>query len=251
MKNVFIMGASSGIGLELAEILASRGVKLALAARHIETMRELKGKYPELVEYASIDITHKDAPEKMRDLAEKAGGIDIYIHISGIGYENPGLDPEREVDIVRTNACGFARMVSAAYNYFRKAGKAGQIAAITSIAGTNGIGLLSAYSASKAFDQTYIVALRQLANKEKTGITFTDIRPGWVRTPLLKPGEAYPLEIDVDFAARRILKAIVRKEKVAVIDWRWDVISRLWRVLPDSIWTKMDVKISSPASPQP
>ena len=250
MKKIIIMGASSGIGLELAEMLASRGVKVGMAARHTETKRELKGKYPDNVEYASIDITRKDAPAKLTELAEKIGGMDIYLHVSGIGCENLTLDPEREVEIVKTNAEGFARMVAAAYGYFREKG-GGQIAAVTSVAGTNGIGRLSAYSASKAFDRYYLVALEQLARAEKADIIFTDIRPGWTRTPLLEPGDVYPLEMDVDYVARRILKAIVRKERVAVIDWRWNLLVKGWRLLPDCIWTRIDIPISKPDRPLP
>lgn len=247
MKNVVIMGASSGIGLELAEMLASRGVKVGLAARHTETLRRMSQKYPELVEYASIDVTHRDAPHKLEELAERLGGMDIYIHVSGIGCENPDLDPEREAEMVKTNSEGFARMLSAAYRYFRSVGRRGQIAAVTSVAGTKGIGRMAAYSASKAFAQHYMVALEQLSNAEKAGITFTDIRPGWVRTPLLNDGEIYPLEMDVDYAARLALKAIVRKERVAVIDWRWNILVGLWRKIPDSLWIRLQIPISRPA----
>lgn len=247
MKNVIIMGASSGIGLELAEILASRGVKVGLAARHTETLRELKGKYPESVEYSSIDITHKDAVKKLEALAERLGGMDIYLHVSGIGFENPELDPEREVEIVNTNAAGFARMICGAYRYFKTRGVKGQIAAVTSVAGTNGIGLLSAYSASKAFDRCYLVALEQLSNAEGAGIVFTDIRPGWVRTPLLKAGEEYPMEMDVDYVARRIVQAVVRKERVCVIDRRWNLLVGAWRLLPDCVWIRMNIPISKPS----
>lgn len=245
------MGASSGIGLELAEIFASRGVKVGMAARHTETMRAMREKYPELIEYASIDITHRDAPGKLEELAARLGGMDIYIHVSGIGFENLSLNPEREADIVKTNAGGFARMVCAAYRYFRKNRRAGQIAAITSVAGTKGIGRLAAYSASKTFGQHYLTALEQLARAEQMPVTFTDIRPGWVRTPLLDAGEKYPLEMDVDYAARHILKAIVRKERVAVIDWRWNIIVGLWRLIPNALWIRMDMKLSSPDAPLP
>lgn len=241
MKNVFIMGASSGIGLELAEMFASRGVKTAVAARHTEVLRELKGKYPDFIEYASIDITHKDAPEKMAELADRAGGMDIYIHVSGIGYENPDLDPEREADIVKTNSAGFARMICAAYRYFRNGNREGQIAAVTSVAGTNGIGSLAAYSASKAFAQNYLVAMRQLAYKEKTDVVFTDIRPGWVRTPLVKDYVEYPMEMAPDYVAVEIIKAIAKKRSVAVIDWRWNIAVGLWRLLPNALWTRLDI----------
>lgn len=246
MKKVIIMGASSGIGLRVAEALASRGVKVGLAARHTAPMEELKEKYPEFVEYMSIDITKEDAGERLKDLIAMTGGMDIYFHVSGIGYENLDLDPEREVKIINTNSCGFARMICNAYRYFSDNGIKGQIAAVTSVAGTNGIGKLSAYSASKKMAQTYLVALEQLSNNEGAGITFTDIRPGWIKTPLLKEGMKYPMEMTLDYTVPLIIKAIVRKRRVAVIDCRWNLLVGAWRMLPNCLWTKLDIPVSSP-----
>lgn len=249
MKKVLIMGASSGIGLSVAHEFAKRGVMVGMAARHTEPMRELQKLYPETVVYSSIDITHADAPKLMEKLIEKMGGMDIYFHVAGIGYENLDLNPQREVNIINTNASGFARMVSSAYRYFRDNGVKGRIAAITSVAGTKGIGRLSAYSASKKCAQTYLVALEQLAHEEQADITFTDIRPGWIRTPLLLPNHKYPMEMSLDYAVPLIIKAIVRHPRVAIIDWRWNILVALWRRLPNAIWTNMDMKISTPDFP--
>lgn len=251
MKKIVIVGASTGIGYAFAELLASRGVKVGLAARHTTALHALKEKYPEFVEYLSIDITHHNAGERLNQLIEKLGGMDIYFHVAGIGYENLTLDPEREVEIINTNAAGFARMVCAAYRYFFDNDRKGQIAAITSVAGTKGLGRLSAYSASKKFDSTYLVALEQLANAEGADISFTDIRPGWVRTPLVDADKSYPMEMTVDHVVPLILKAIVRKERVAVIDWRWNLYVGAWRLIPNCIWTRMNPRISTPESPLP
>lgn len=251
MKKVLIMGASSGIGLAVAEAFASRGVKVGLAARHTSTLEALKEKYPDFVEYMSIDVTKPSAKEKMTQLIDKMGGMDIYFHVAGIGYENLNLDPEREVEIIKTNAGGFARMICCAYRYFRDNFKKGQIAAITSVAGTKGIGRLSAYSASKRFGQWYLDALEQLSNAEGADISFTDIRPGWVRTPLLDADRKYPMEMTLDYVLPMIIKAIVRKKRVAVVDWRWNVVVGLWRMIPNAVWTKVKMKISEPDAPLP
>lgn len=245
------MGASSGIGLHLAEALASRGVRVGLAARHVKTMDMLKRKYPELVEVAAIDITKPSAVKHLEELIERLGGMDIYFHAAGIGYENLLLDPEREVQIINTNASGFARMLCAAYRHFRDNGVKGHIAAITSVAGTNGMGRLSAYSSSKKFAQTYMVALEQLANDEKSGVSFTDIRPGWIKTPLLLPDTKYPMEMTLDYVVPLILKAMVEKRRVAYIDWRWGMVASLWRMIPDALWVKMNFPISNPDLPLP
>lgn len=246
MKKIVIMGASSGIGFELAKLFVSRGVHVGLAARHTDSLYALKEKYPDLVEYASVDISKPEAVDLTHYLIERLGGMDIYIHAAGIGYANPDLDPEGEVRIVDIDCCGFARMLSMSYNYFRNRGINGQICAVTSVAGTKGIGRLSAYSASKAFCQEYVVALRQRACNEKSGILLTDIRPGWVRTPLLNKEVKYPMSMDVEYVARRIIKALARREETSIIDWRWNIVSRIWTLLPDRMWTRMDIPLSSP-----
>lgn len=251
MKKIIIIGASSGIGLHFAEALLSRGVKVGLAARHTRVLHELKLKYPDLVEYEAIDITHPSAVEKLNKLIDKLGGMDIYFHSSGIGYSNISLDPETEAKVVRTNSEGFARMTSAAYRYFYSNGIRGQIAAITSVAGTNGIARLAAYSASKKFCQTYLTALEQLSNNERAGVIFTDLRPGWVRTPLISADAKYPMEMDVDYVVNLIIKAIAQRRRVAVIDWRWNVVVGLWRLLPNAIWTHVNMPVSMPEPPLP
>lgn len=246
MKRMVIMGASSGIGQRVAEEFASRGIKVGLAARRVEELKKLQAKYPDMIEYERIDINSSEAPSLLGKLIKRIGGMDIYFHVAGIGYENLNLDPEREVDIIETNAAGFARMVSTAYRYFRDENRKGRIAAITSVAGTNGLGRLSAYSASKRCAQTYLVALEQLAKEEKANVSFIDIRPGWIRTPLLHNDQSYPLEMSLDYAVPRIIRAIVRKERVAVIDWRWNMVVGLWRCLPNVLWVKMDLPVAVP-----
>ncbi|MDE7380703.1 MAG: SDR family NAD(P)-dependent oxidoreductase [Muribaculaceae bacterium] len=239
MKKIVIVGASSGIGLRVAEEFAKRGVKVGLAARHTDSLKELSGKYPGMVEYVSMDVNTPESAEKLLHLIDKLGGMDVYFHVAGIGYDNPPLEIEREVRIVETNAVGFVRMVSAAYRYFRSEKKPGRIAAVTSVAGTKGIGDMAAYSASKRCASTYLTALEQLAIMEETDVSFTDIRPGWIRTPLLHDDQQYPLEMSLDYVVPRIIRAIVKRERVSVIDWRWNLVVGLWRCIPNVLWVNI------------
>lgn len=243
MKKILIMGASSGIGRRLAEEFASRGIMVGAAARNANALAELKTRYPDTVVTEEIDITKEDAPGKMERLIEKMGGMDIYVHVSGIGYSNPELDSDREVEMVATNAGGFARMMSAAYRYYRDNGRKGRIVGLTSVAGTNGIGRMAAYSSSKKFAQTYMIALEQLANEEGVDITFTDIRPGWIRTPLLDDEKEYPMEMTLDYVTPRIIHAIVKHPRVAVVDWRYNLLVGLWRMIPNALWTRMSIEM--------
>ena len=134
-----IVGASSGIGLEIAKQLLAEGWYLGIAARREEALLALKETTPDRIEVMTIDITHSDASERLLSLIERLGGMDLYFHSSGIGKQNRTLEPDIELQTMETNAVGFTRMIGTAYRYFAERGK-GHIAAITSIAGTKGLG---------------------------------------------------------------------------------------------------------------
>lgn len=243
MKHIIIMGASSGIGLAVAEALLTADIKVGLAARRTEEFERLKSIFPDKVEFESIDISRKDAPERLLSLIDRLGGMDIYFHCSGIGKPNSELDPDAEAEVAEVNVVGFTRMMATAFRYFSETGRSGQIAAITSVAGTDGIGGMSAYSASKSYDQAYITALDQLARRRGLDISFTDIRPGWTSTPLLSQGADHPMMMSTSYVTSRVLRAIALKKRVAVVDWRWNILVGLWRMVPHSLWTRLPIEM--------
>ena len=234
------MGASSGIGMEVARLLLRRGWHLGLAARRTEPLAALSEEYPGLVKYASIDITETGSEVLLRRLIDEMEGISLYLHVSGVGWQNMALDADKELTTVQTNALGFTRMVGEAYRYFAARGE-GHIAVVSSIAGTKGIGAAPAYSATKAFDATYIEALEQQAHMRGKNIHFTDIRPGFVRTALLGDGRRYPLLMSPEAVARAIVGAVLHRRHVVVIDWRYRLLTALWRCVPRWLWRRMKV----------
>ena len=131
-------------------------------------------------------------------------------------------------------------MTTAAWHFFEKQGH-GHIAAISSIAGVKGLGIAPAYSATKRFQNTYLDALDQLARMNKLNITFTDIRPGFVATPLLKD-DNYPLLMKAPQVAQSIVKAIQQKKRIVVIDWRYRILVFFWKLIPHWIWVRLKVK---------
>ena len=87
-KKAIIVGASSGIGREVALLLLKEGWHIGVAARREESLQELKAIAPERVEVMPIDVTKEDAGERLLILVEKLGGMDLYFHASGIGKQN-------------------------------------------------------------------------------------------------------------------------------------------------------------------
>lgn len=243
--NIIIMGASSGLGAELALIYLDRGHRVGCAARSADRIT------PRATVRAGIDVDSPDAPERLRALIDELGGMDLYIHVAGIGYEDPLLHPEREAEIALTNCVGFARMTATAFNWFASRGLRGHIAAISSVAGTKGLRGMEAYSASKRFDSTYLQGLRQRAVTAGIPVDITDIRPGWTQTPLLKPGARYPLLMQPGRACRLIVRAIARRRKVAYIDWRWRLVCAVWSLLPDALWRHLPYPVPTTDPRQP
>lgn len=234
IRRAIVMGASSGIGREIARLLIARGWRVGVAARRVELLETLGA-----AAARRIDVTDANAAAELEALIEQLGGMDLYVHVSGFGKRNPTLCPDIELPTVATNADGFTRLVGAAYRYFSEQGS-GHIAAITSIAGTRGMGAAPAYSATKAMQTTYLEALAQHARMHGLSIRLTDIRPGFVDTDFLS-GAHYPLLMPVEKVARQAVRAIERGKSVRIIDWRWRLVTALWRCVSHALWRRMRV----------
>lgn len=237
-KRAIVIGASSGLGREVAVLLASRGWTVGVAARRLDRLEELKAQCNGVEQVAAIDVTSSDAGVKLEDFIERMGGMDLLFYASGVGNQNRELKEEIELRTVDTNAMGFTRMVGAGYRYMARQGH-GHIAVISSIAGTKGLGPAPSYSATKAFQNCYIQALEQQARSRGLDIRFTDVRPGFVDTALLNDGNRYPMLLSPTPVAREIVAAVGSREHVRVIDWRWRIITALWRRIPRCLWRRM------------
>ncbi len=234
-KKAIVIGASSGIGLEVARLLQQKGWQVGVAARRVDQLRAFDTR-------ARIDINDEAAADELLSLIEALGGMDLYFHASGIGHQNRDLEADIELSTMQTNAVGFSRMVGAAFRYLASHG-GGHIAVISSIAGTKGLGPAPAYSATKALQNTYIQALEQLANVRQLSIRFTDLRPGFVDTDLLNDGNRYPLLLNKEKVAQAMVRAIERGDHIRVIDYRWRLITAFWRRIPRWLWRILPFRV--------
>ena len=240
-KKVIIIGATSGIGREVALVYIAQGWTVGAAGRREAELESLRAMAPEQVFTQVLDVTKDDAAEHLQTLINKVGGMDLFLLSSGIGKQNYTLETEIELATAATNVDGFIRMTNAAYHYFEKQGH-GHLAVISSIAGTKGLGAAAAYSATKGFQHMYIDALDQLSRMQKLNINFTDIRPGFVATPLLKCSKRYPMLMQAPIVALDIVDALKRKKRVAIIDWRFRLLVGFWRLIPKWIWLRLPVR---------
>lgn len=229
-KRAIVVGASSGIGFEVAKLLIEQGWIVGVAARRVELLQGIGATAVE-----RIDVTSDDATEALGLLFKKLGGMDLYFHASGIGKQNRDLTEGIELATVQTNGVGFTRMIGEAYRFFARQGY-GHIAAITSIAGTKGLGPAPSYSATKAMQNVYLQALEQQAHSRGLNISFTDIRPGFVDTALLSGDFQYPMMLRPEKVAKDIVWAISHHKHIRVIDWKYRLLTAVWRRIPRWIW---------------
>lgn len=240
MRRAVVVGASSGMGHEVARLLLADGWTVGVAARRREPLEALARDFPGSVFTKEIDVMDADAGHLLSELIHEMGGMDLYFHAAGVGWQNHTLEEDKELRTVETNTVGFARLVGVAYRYFADRG-GGQIAVISSIAGTKGIGMAPAYSATKAFENIYIQALEQQARIRHIPIRFTDLRPGFVRTALLDDGAEYPMLMDPHRVAKDMVDSVYKGRHVRVIDGRYRVLTFFWRLLPAWLWRRLNI----------
>ena len=237
MKKGIVIGATSGIGNELAKILVENNYKVGITGRRTELLEKLKNQNPNFL-VKTFDITEcKNTIEKLEELTEELGGLDLLIISSGTGDLNEKLDFETEKRTISTNVLGFTCVADWTFNYFERL-KSGHLVAISSIGGLRGNRQAPSYNATKAYQINYLEALRQKATKLKVPIYVTDIRPGFVDTDMAKDGNKFWVST-VDKAARQIFNSIQNKRKVVYITKRWRLFALLLKHLPRAIYDRM------------
>ncbi|MDE7427430.1 MAG: SDR family NAD(P)-dependent oxidoreductase [Muribaculaceae bacterium] len=241
-KSIIIIGASSGIGQYAARHFAELGWRVGIAARRTEPLAELASRYGGNVIYRSLDVSADGAAEQFRNFISECGGADIIVNAAGTGWHNPELNLKHELATDAVNVKGFMVIATESYKYFCGRACGGHLVNISSVAYTRGMSAAPAYSASKRYQTEYLSALRQLANAGKHKILITDIRPGFIDTPLLA-GTHYLGTMSLEYAGKKIVKAICAKKKCVYVDWRWGLISRAWRLIPRMIWERLRVGI--------
>ena len=239
MKKIIIIGASSGIGKSLADLYISRGACVGLAARRVDVLREMSQNHTD-VHFTECDVqVPEESIGRLQLLAEKMGGnIDLIMVCSGIGQMNPQLETSIEQETIRTNVVGWTAVVDWAFAYFKQQSY-GHLAAISSIASLRGLGPAPSYSATKAYQAHYLESLHQCALARYNKIFVTNIRPGFVSTPMLAHPEKFFWVVPVDKVARQIVRAIEKRKSVVTVSRRWKFLVPVILLLPNIIISKL------------
>ncbi len=237
MKKAIIIGATSGIGRTLAQILTDNDYKVGITGRRLEKLETLKKSNPEKYIINAYDCTKESNADKLTALTNELGELDLLILSSGTGDLNESLDFEIENNTNQLNVVAFTEIADWAFNHFKKHAT-GHLVVISSIAGIRGSRMAPAYNASKAYQINYLEGLRQKATKSGLTITITDIRPGFVDTDMAK-GEDQFWVATKEKAAKQIYQFIRRKKDIGYVTKRWRLIALVLKILPNWIYKRM------------
>lgn len=234
MKSAVVVGASSGIGRALSRLLARDGYVIGLAARRRTLLEELQRELPGRSYVETIDVTRvEEARRALQSLIDRLGGVDLIVLSSGVSIKNPSW--EEKLQTIEVNVTGFVALADVAMNHFIERGS-GHLVGLSSIAGLRGARAEAAtYGATKAFVSNYMEALRLTADLRGLDIQVTDVRPGYVDTPMTEGQSGMFWLADVETAARQIHAAIKKRKRIAYITRRWRLIAWLLKTLPYSV----------------
>lgn len=238
MKKAIIVGASSGIGKELAKVLAQNTYAVGLTGRRSELLTALQSELTTQSYIKAFDVSQTDAAIlALTELIREMEGVDLIVLSAGVGFINPEFEWEKERATIETNVAGFAAMANVAVKHFLERGS-GHLVGISSIAAIRGAGDAAAYNASKAFVSNYLEGLQQKFTKLKLPVVVTDVKPGFVDTAMAK-GEGLFWVAPPEKAARQIYDVIKERRSHAYVTKRWRSIGLLLKLMPSYIYKRM------------
>lgn len=240
--NVFITGASSGIGEALARVYAANGAALGLFARRdAELARVAASLAPARVSTYAGDVRDPSSLARAgADFIERYGAPDIVIANAGVSrgtVTDYAEDLPAFGSVFDTNVMGIVNAFQPFIGAVRAAHR-GTLVGIASIAGFRGLPGSGAYSASKAAAIAYLESLR--VELRGSGVSVVTVCPGYIATPMTAENPyRMPFLLQPDVAARKIARAIARRKRFYVLPWQMAIAGRAFRAMPRPLYDRL------------
>lgn len=237
MKKAIVIGGTTGIGNALSKQLIKNNYKVAITGIENDIISKLnkQNSNESIVQY--LDCINDNVIEEILGLIKKLGGLDLLVFSAGIGNLNKNLGYKVENQANQLNILAFTKIIDWTYRYFEEQGH-GHLVAVTSLSGLFGCSVAPAYHAAKAYQISYIEAMAQKARKSGKPIHITDVRPGYVETPMTEGKKVFWMA-SKEKAAKRIFFLIKRKKSYGYISKRWFFPAVILRALPSWARTKI------------
>lgn len=217
-KVILLTGASSGIGSALAKEISKEKCKLAILARRKNILDELAASLKtngSKILTIECDVTKlEDVKKSLAVTKENLGEIDIVILNAGTSKRALTENTEHSIakQIFDVNVMGIINFVIELSDSFKQR-KSGMIVGVSSLSDVRGFPKSGLYSASKAAASSFLESLR--VELSLHNIKVLTVRPGYVKTPMTDKNEfPMPFLMDVDKAAKIILKGIQKEKKI-------------------------------------
>ena len=236
-KKIWITGASSGIGRELAIKFAKEGWQVAASARRENLLKDLINQNPNIHSFP-LDVKNEDKTKNIfQNIIEKFKTIDISVFCTGIHDPDAEkeLSSEKIREIMETNFFGTLNCITAVNNYFREK-KNGHISIVSSVAGYRGLPAASGYCASKA-------ALTSLAESlyfdfKRHNIRVSLVSPGFIKTPMTDKNKfAMPMIKSAEYAAEKMFTGLTKKNSFEIhFPIAFTMMMKLLKIMPNWLY---------------
>jgi len=245
MKNIWITGASSGIGRALALKFAKEGWQVAASARREDLLNEISNLDKNISPFP-LDVTDKEkCDEIFSQIKSKYQNIDICFFSTGT------WDPKKEKDIdmdqiektIKVNFFGTLNCIKAVEQYFKEK-NSGHISIVSSVAGYRGLPNSTGYGASKA-------ALNNLAeslyfNFGRHNVRVSLVSPGFIKTPMTEKNQfRMPFLKTPEFAADKIYNGLINGSSFEIdFPKELTLILKLLKILPNRLYLYLIKKLT-------
>ncbi len=242
-RTAFITGAAGGLGSALARELADSGVAVALSDRRPEELEAVAHAIRAAGGAVRTYVLDVAQPDAVRTTIERAddemGGIDVVIANAGTNVECWSGDLTFE-DFRAGTAVNLDGAVATLLAILPRMceRRRGHLVGISSLAQYRGLPGNAMYSATKAFLSTFLESLR--ADLHSVGVSVTDVRPGFVNTPMSDAASGpHPFLVESDRAAEIIVREVAKRRAVVAFPWQLAAITRCGMLLPASLYDRI------------
>jgi short-subunit dehydrogenase len=236
-QRTWVVGASSGIGAELARELTERGASVAVSARRARELDAVAGGSMTAV---PADVADRRSVDDAADRVRQAlGGLDCVVYSAGHWqrFDASAWDRDAFARHVDVNLIGLNNVLGSALPGLVAQGS-GHVVVIASVAGYRGLAGAEAYGATKAAQLILLEAMR--ASLRPNGVRVTTVAPGFVRTPMTSGNQfRMPFLVDADTAALAIADGIEAGRAEITFPLPVAVAMKTARVLPTRVWTAL------------
>ena len=236
-KNIWITGASSGIGKAVAIKFANEGWQVAASARRESLLKDLSNQNSNIYPFP-LDVKNESETKNIfQNIIEKFKTINISVFCTGIHDPDSEkkLSSEKIREIMETNFFGTLNCIMAVNTFFREK-KSGHISIVSSVAGYRGLPAASGYCASKS-------ALTSLAESlyfdfKRHNVRVSLVSPGFIKTPMTDKNKfPMPMIKSPEFAAEKMFIGLTKKNVFEIhFPLAFTMIMKLLKIMPNWLY---------------